>query len=231
MGKTEGEQNLGAGRENREASRIVVSEVRLMDTGNRVEVQAYIGFLNHPDSIRHFSNPPKNISALRKLCRTPGIWVLSALGIGEDGEERIVGGMAIEDAAPNQHDHFLTTVVVDPNLRGRGIGRQMLIKGIDFAATTLTADKRIRNKLDVAIAMRVEGWEVMDILIESLGFEFRQRLPKEVDVPVLTEDGKLQYLPSGQIVKETKPTVRWELDLERWRATRELVMNEVPGSQ
>ena len=128
---------------------------------------------------------------------------------------RVIGAGGINDAAEGEHDHFLVKVVVDPDyqskedIRGRHVGRQLIIQLTEKAFHTKASDGRTRFKLDAAIIEGVPGWERMPHILENLGFHFRSRLPGQVDV----YDPRLQ-----RTVR--RPTVRWEIEREEWMRAR-----------
>lgn len=190
-----------------------VREINLASEQSEADLETCARFLNQPSNRDHFASPPTTSEGMRALCSSPGVHPL----IAENKLGEIVGGMIIRDAEPMQHDHWLEKAVVDTQLQGRGLGRQMLKKGIEWAFTTLTIDGRRRMKLDTSIIMFVKGWERMYHLVESLGFEFRMILPDQVDVPMRRGI-------------ETKHTTRWELRRSNWERYNLSHQAQVPPS-
>ncbi len=180
-----------------------------LDVNNPVHLQAYFSFLTDPRNRGHFSSPPETAEELKAECEKPGNHPL--VGLNKLGE--VIGGAMIEDAARNQHDHFLTKVAIDPDLQGRGLGTEMVRNAIDYACTHETYDRRPRRKLDIAIIVGIPGWEKMRRLVQSFGlFERVSELKNQVDVEVRQKD--------GTYAKVTKPTLRYEANLDQWRTIK-----------
>ena len=183
-----------------EDSLFALAPLQEMNLDNPLETEAFVRFLNHPTNSEHFTNPPSTVEELRNMCGF-GVHPLVARNMQGD----IVGGVVIFDAPRIEHDHTLRLVVIDPQMQNRGLGRQMLIQVIDWAFREPASDGRMRMKLDVNIIEDVRGWERMRHLLADLNFEFRMRLPQQVDV----------YSPeAGGMV--ARPTERWELMRDRW---------------
>lgn len=193
-------------------------KLREMDFRNNGEMQLYVSFLNDPRNRSHFANTPENIAKLKKWAGEPGnhFLVVTRMEKDNDGKEKsvVVGGLELQDASPNQQDHFISLFVVDPNKQAEGIGQQMMIQVIDWAALTKTEDDRWRNKLDLAIVMGVPNWKRMERLVQRLGlFRMVSNLRNQVDVPIKRGD---------EWVRELRAVRRYELDLETWRTLRGL---------
>lgn len=203
-----------------EASSSGPIQVTEMDLNDPVQIQTYVNFLHDPRNRPHFANPPRTIAELRQLSRSRSNHVLVGVGVEKDAEgleqKRVVGGMIIEDAKPNQHDHFISLFVVDPERQGKGIGTELLREGIDWAATHLAGDGRVRDKLDIAYIKGVPGWRRMQKMVVRFGFRRVGELKDQVTVP-----------------KITKPlsTERWEVDLKLWRDIKRLPRPQPPHSQ
>jgi GNAT superfamily N-acetyltransferase len=192
--------------------------LREMNLRNNSEMQSYISFLNDPRNVSHFANTPKDTAKLREWAGEFGnhFFVGTRIEINAKGEAKgvVVGGFELQDAAPNQQDHFLSLFVVDPDKQGQGIGGQMLKGALDMACETKTQDDRWRDKLDLAIVMGVPGWRRMEQLVLSLGqFRMVHILRDQVDVLVKRGD---------ELIKERKPVKRYEADLKKWRNVRGL---------
>ena len=204
----------GEGRNKDVLLRAWVSDVREMDFTNTEELQRFVELLNSPDNKPHFAGPPASVEELSEMALNRSHHFLSATNsFGE-----VIGGMLIEDAPPGQHDHWLRLAVVDPELQspapgiGYGVGKAMLRKGIDWAATTPTYYGRRRYKLDASVIMGVKGWiKMQHILMRKLAFQVRMILPNQVDF----ENPK-----TG--ITSRKSTKRFELNLDMWRSLREL---------
>lgn len=191
-----------------------INGIRILETKNDAEY--FVSFLNHPANLRHFSNPPQTADEALRRAKTSGKRSFVANGFFE-GQLVPVGGFTLMDAPLTRHDHFLEQVVVNPDLKGRGIGTRMIEEGIKFAATTLADDGRVRIKLCAGIIAEIEEWERMTAAVAKVGFEFVARFQNQVDVPVLDGYGNFVFDDCGKQVIEIKPVERWELDLIRWR--------------
>lgn len=193
----------------REQVRNDVVRVRKIDVNDREEIGTYFRFLTHETNRVHFAKPPERRRELQRLCSHKGMHAL----VAENALGEIVGGMMIRDAEWPQHDHFIEKVVIDPDKQGKGIGTQMMILGIDWGFENITHDGRKRLKLDLSIIEGVEGWERMRDIVEKLGFEFRSRLPLQVDV-VVKEEGGIEE------IRVPMPTIRWEVVQDMWQMRR-----------
>lgn len=204
------------------AGKINVREMNLRD--NR-EMQPYINFLLDRQNRVHFANPPRNIDELKKMAKDPGSHFLVATRFETDEKGkpviRVVGGALIEDAGTNQHDHFISLVVADPNKQGQGIGQKLLLQTVEYGFSTDSHDRRPRTKLDLAIIMGVEPSDAktvevvgpvtgktyhtksrMEAITIKLGFKMTQNLPRQVNVPGFSEP---------------LATRRYELILDNWK--------------
>jgi len=188
-----------------EIIRSTVTEVREMNWENPQEVETYLQFLTDPVNCQHFTGLPATVEDFQIACAKPGVHPL----VAENMRGEIVGGMIIRDAEPQQNDHFIERVVVDSGFQDRGVGRQMLARGIDWAFANPAWDGRERIKLDIAVIMNVAGWERMQHLVESLGFGNFWTLIEQVD-----------FTEEGQIV-ERKKVIRSELLRSRWNELRQ----------
>lgn len=202
-------------------------KIREMNLGDEREVRRYVDWLNFwgknvrgefVNNRSHFGNPPATVREAQKMFGLPGKHPLVAL----DEEGRIIGGAVLEDAAPNQHDHFLSLVVLDPNLQRlpTHIGTSMLFEIVDYACMHRTSDGRWRRKLDLSIIIGVSGSRTMRNITENyLRFDRVGGLRHQVDVPTPSVDRE------GKVVGttiETFHTVRYEGDLNAWRFIRKL---------
>jgi len=202
--------------ENNETERYSLRSLRELGLENEQDLSDYHRLLVHPLNIEHFANPPRDPQDLRqRLIRDNTHAYLSDNMLGQT----LFGG-GINDAAESEHDHFLVKVVVDPDFQGRGrnpdfrgesTGRQGLVMLIEEAFTTLTNDGRERIKLDAAVIRHVNNWDRMPRLLISLGFRPVSILLDQVDVFIQREARRVR-----------KPTERWELRREDWRALRQL---------
>lgn len=191
--------------------RTTVAEVRALNIDNFDELRPYFRFLTHPSNREHFANPPASLEQLKEKLMRRGEHPL--IGVNMMGE--VVGGATISDAEEGQHDHWITKVTVDPKLQNKGIGEQMMILIIDWAFSNPDVYGRERKKLDISMIRDVRGWERMEHLVEKLGFQFRMRLPEQVDV--VTRAGGVQ----------TKATHRWEMMRAYWQDKRNLFLNSL----
>lgn len=192
-----------------------LAPLRELDLENESNLTAYFQMLTHPANIEHFSGPPEDPADLKlKLVRDRTHAYLAENKLGE-----VVGTEGIDDAAEGQHDHFLVKVVVNPDYKGKGIGRQLVIALTDIAfstpAVTITATgerkERERIKLDAAIIRYVEGWDIMPRLLSGLGYRFVHMLPNQVTI---------KELSTGREV--LKPTERYEISREDWLIRKDL---------
>lgn len=193
----------------------LVLPLRELDVYNERDMDAYFQLLTHPDNIEHFSNPPVNgVDLRRKLLRDHTHAYIAENMLGE-----IVGAGGINDAAESEHDHFLVKVVLHPDYKGKGIGKQLVIALTDIAFSTpatiiRTGRRRIereRIKLDAAIIRDVKDWDKMPRLLRNLGYRFVHFLPDQVTI-------KEQSTGLNVI----KPTERYEITREEWLIRREL---------
>lgn len=171
--------------------------------------------LTDPLNISHFSSPPKSPEDLKQKLERDKTHAYLAENI--NGE--VIGAGGIDDAAEGQHDHFLVKVVVHPDYKGKGIGRQLVIALTDMAfstpAVTITATgerkERERIKLDAAIIRYVEGWDIMPRLLSDLGYRFVHFLPNQVDI--------IEQSTGNTVIK---PTERYEIGREEWFLRKDL---------
>lgn len=172
------------------------------------DLATYIRFLSYPVNRLHFDNPPRSLDEAKQSWDRRGNYPLVAVNLlGE-----VVGGLTISDAEKSQHDHWIKKVVVDPVLQDKKIGTQVMYYGIDWAFSHRTHDGRERTKLNTAYIVHVPGWERMEFLLEdTLGFEFRSRLPRQVTVRM--GNGKTRKLPS----------MRWEMEKSKWDSHKDKV--------
>lgn len=187
----------------------------------RPELQAYVDFLNFwgwnkrgewVDNLVHFSNPPQTAKELLERTEDPATHLLIALD--ERGE--VVGGLFIGDASPNEHDHWLKALVVDPNRQREGLGSEIMRQALDWAATTKAHDNRWRHKIDLATHRDVPNWRRMKRLAERMAFDVvYKRLRDEVDVT-------RHKPPHGEEVRLRVDVIRFELMLNTWRTIRGL---------
>ena len=197
-----------------ECYRIV--SLRELKVESEQDLEDYYRLLVHPDNREHFSNPPVDASDLkRKLARDH---THAYLAINQEGT--VVGAGGINDAPESEHDHFLVKVVVHPDYKGRGMGKQLVSELTDIAFLTpaVTFDsitrrriQRERIKLDAAVIRDVEGWDKMPRILRSLGFRFVHLLPNQVTV---------KEQSSG--VEVLKPTERYEISREDWQTRKAL---------
>ena len=187
-----------------------LAPLRELDLENESELSSYFEMLTHPDNIKHFSSPPENPADLKlKLVRDRTHAYLAENMLGE-----IVGAGGINDAPEGEHDHFLVKIVVHPDYKGKGVGRQLVTALTDIAfstpAVTITATgerkERERIKLDAATIRYVEGWDIMPRLLSSLGYRFVHFLPNQVTV---------KDRNTGEEV--LRPTERYEISREDWQ--------------
>ncbi|MDP3697502.1 MAG: GNAT family N-acetyltransferase [Candidatus Taylorbacteria bacterium] len=193
-----------------ERRRSTVARLREAHQVSDEAIAQYLDFLNDPRNRMHFVDPPTTVEGVRKYVSTPEHPVPEHLLLAVNTGDEVLGGAIIEDARPRQHDHFVTNFVVDPDRQHRGIGLETMRRVLDWSATTPTYDERHRRKIDLAI-IEVEGWRKMRDLVERLGFRRVSYLRDQVDV-----DG-----PDG-ITTDSRPTRRYELMLDNWRAIRGL---------
>ncbi len=206
----------------RQPGSISVREMNLRD--NR-ETQPYINFLLDRRNRAHFANPPRNTYELKKMAEDQSKHFLVATRVETDEKgkpvRRVAGGALIEDAGTNQHDHFISLVVADPNKQGQGIGQRLWLQTIEYGFSTESHDRRPRTKLDLAIIMGVEPADAKTIEVVSpvtgktyhtksrmeaiaikAGFKMTQNLPRQVNVPGFSEP---------------LATRRYELILDNWK--------------
>jgi len=188
-----------------EQERYRIASLRELNIESERDLEDYYRLLTHPDNREHFSNPPVSTSDLKqKLIRDS-----TRAYLAEDISGRVIGAGGVNDAAEGEHDHFLIKIVVDPESQGKGEGKKLVVLLTDKAFSTRTNDGRVREKLDAAVIEGVQGWERMPHILDSLGFHFRSRLPRQVDVYDRTED---------KVVR--KPTQRWEIERDEWMRTK-----------
>ncbi|EKD65465.1 MAG: hypothetical protein ACD_50C00082G0003 [uncultured bacterium] len=169
------------------------------------DLSAYYNLLTNPKNRIHYANPPIDASDLKqRLLHDRTHTYLSENKLGST-----VAGGGINDAAENEHDHFLVKVVIDPELQGHGMGRRFIAGLVDKAFHERTDDGRIRTKLDAAIIRDVPEWDRMPRALRSLGFKFVHYLPNQITI-VDQESG----------VEKTQPTERWEILREDWMRMR-----------
>jgi GNAT superfamily N-acetyltransferase len=186
-----------------ECYRIV--SLRELDLGSEQDLTSYCRLLTHPDNREHFSNPPTDSNNLKeKLTRDSTHAYLAENMLG-----KVVGAGGLNDAQPGEHDHWLVKAAVDPELQGRGLGKQLLVRLIEEAFTTKTSYSTDRAKLVASIIRNVKGWERMPDLLEQLGLRPLHIMLNEVDVYVQEE---------GRTVKQ--PTERWEISKNDWMRIR-----------
>lgn len=166
------------------------------------DITAFHKMLTDPENVRHFANPPLNPADLRRKLLHDGTHTY----VEENRQGVIVSAGGINDAEPGQHDHFLVKVVAHPEYQGKKIGTKTVIKLTDTGFGTKTRDGRIRDKLDLAIIVGPDGWNRMEGIADHLGYQFRSRLPRQVDV------GENRY-----------PTVRYEIQREEWDLRRPML--------
>lgn len=190
------------GGERSEEERSTVARFRELDRKSEGDLKAFFELLTHPKNIEHFSNPPTDYLSLRdKLTRDNTKAYLAENSLGE-----IVGGGGINDAQEGEHDHWLVKVAVKPELQGKGIGKQLVVRLVDEAFNTKTSDGRERGKLVVSIIRNVQGWWRTPDLFGGLDFRPLHIMMDEVDVFV--QD-------IGRTIK--KPTERWEIRRTEWQ--------------
>ena len=163
--------------------------IKEMDLRDRKQVQTYINYLLDWRNRRHFADPPETVEALREKAKSSGNHFLVATRIEKDNEgrevESVVGGALIQGHGKNEEDGFISLVVTDPEKQGKGIGKQMMEGVVDWAYGNKAEDLEFRDKIDLAIIMGVEGWQRMEKLTRSLGFEWTgQILRVQATVPV-----------------------------------------------
>ena len=203
------------------SERFTLVPLRELDVYNERDMTAYFELLTHPDNIEHFGNPPVNVLDLRrKLLRDR-----THAYISENREGTIIGGGGINDAAEGERDDWLVKVVVHPDYKSKGVGRQLVVALIDKAfetqaitiSPTRRRTERERIKLDAAVIRDVKGWEKMPNLLKSLGF--RLAGVKENQVVIKEIETGLEAL---------KPVETYEVSREDWfmrRQFRETVSN------
>jgi len=183
-----------------------VVRFRELDRKSEADLKALFELLTHPRNVEHFSKPPSDYLNLRdKLIRDNTKVYLAENSLGE-----IVGGGGINDAQEGEHDHWLVKVAVKPDLQGKGIGRQLVVRLVDEAFNTKTSDGRDRGKLVVSVIRNVDGWWRMPKLLGLLDFRPLHIMMEEVDVFV--QD-------IGKTVKQ--PTERWEIRKIEWQHRRQ----------
>lgn len=188
-----------------------IVSLRELNLESERDMDAYFALLSHKDNVEHFGNPPVDAPDLKRKLERDNTHAY----VAEDQSGNIVGVGGINDAAEGEHDHFLVKIVVDPQFQSKGvgqgedIGKQLVVLLTEKAFFTRASDGRQRFKLDAAIIEGVPGWERMPHILESLGFNFRSKLPRQVDVYDSTEE---------RVVR--KSTQRWEIERDEWMRTR-----------
>ena len=182
-----------------------IVSLRELKVDSEQDLEDYYRLLAHPANREHFSNPPTDPNNLKeKLTRDN-----THAYLAEDTLGKVVGAGGINDAQPGEHDHWLVKAAVDPELQGKGLGKQLLVRLIEEAFTTKTSYDTDRAKLVASIIRNVKGWERMPGLLEQLGFRPLHIMLNEVDVYVQEEKKTVK-----------KPTERWELSKDDWMRIR-----------
>lgn len=142
---------------------IRVREMNLLDDA---EIQTYVNFLKDERHAAHFATPPRTVEELREEAKNPRnhflvATILERESAGEgmlfpEGKivEKIIGGAKVRDnASPNENDHWIELVVVDPERQGQGLGKRMFLETIEWAFNSRTFDHRTRLKLDIGVIL------------------------------------------------------------------------------
>lgn len=163
----------------------------------------YISFLNDPRNIAHFANPPKTVEEFINRIEPNEHVILAKLNLKES-QDKVVGGAVITEASRGQYDDFLRLLVIDPDIQRMGIGKEFLVKLVDYWLYT-----KQRPKLDLSIVRDIDGWENVRKLVAELEFDHISVLRGQVDV----------FIP-GKNEMETHATERWETRRDIWRRAR-----------
>src|SRR5581483_1341722 len=191
------------------------------------DLQTLVDFIQHDRS--HFSKPPLTIKDLeRKAIKRKD---RNLFLFYQDGQ--FVGSGGVNDADENEHDHFIVGVIVGDEFRGKGYGKAIIVSLLDWMTVHHTADQRRREKAVMAVVdtsnrlpdltrgvdrvrwedIPREMKEPMMNIADELGFEYVGTNKKQVNVDIPTTDGK-------GWVNDTRPTIRFEYDLDDWRKLR-----------
>lgn len=180
-----------------------VREMNLLDDA---EVQTYVNFLKDERHAAHFATPSRTVEELREEAKNPRnhflvATILERESAGEEGMlfpegkivEKIIGGAKVRDnASPNENDHWIELVVVDPERQGQGLGKRMFLETIEWAFNSRTFDHRTRLKLDIGVILdadEIRGFVGGKVTLtrkerERLGIKDREdKETVEIDVP------------------------------------------------
>lgn len=199
--------------------------VREINLDNDVEMQTVIGFWNHEKNSNHFATPPRNIDELKKEASEPWSHFLVATALerqsaGEGGMlfpegkivEKIVGAAEVSDnRKPNEHDHWIGLVVVDPDMQGQGLGKRVLLETMEWAFGHQTFDRRPRRKLDISIMLDAD--EIRAFPGAKVTFAGKDGRQKEIEVPsgkvaLENEDEEAVWAILSQFQQEKRESVR-----------------------
>lgn len=176
-----------------------LSGIRELTLNDVTDLQVVAEILNDPVNAIHFTESAKGIEDLQQLVQNPNYHLLGAYNL----DREIVGTLSVVDESRDVNTYLIEKTAIRSDIQNRGLGREMIEKGIKWAFETPTNQERMRKILVLWVQEDLPGWERMQAIVYQTGF---LQVVREPDLVVKTIDG----------IEVEKPSARYHLRRERY---------------